>query len=73
MHKEKIFPQHVTKLSEHCLKNTYYRFNGKVYKEKKGTLIGFSSCPVVANLYMMYFEEAALNIAKLTNSVEQIR
>ncbi|XP_074031353.1 uncharacterized protein [Leptinotarsa decemlineata] len=59
------FPQHVTDLAEHCLKNTYFIFDKQIYKQVEGAPMGSSLSPVIANLFMMHFEKEALNNARL--------
>ena len=46
-----------------CLKNTYFIYNGKFYRQKQGAAMGTSVSPVIANLYMEEFEENALATA----------
>nr|XP_023023996.1 uncharacterized protein LOC111512130 [Leptinotarsa decemlineata] len=59
------FPQHVTDLAEHCLKNTYFIFDNQIYKQVEGAPMGSSLLPVIANLFMMHFEKEALNNSRL--------
>ena len=37
---------------EFCLKNTYFKFNGKFYEQKEGAAMGSPISPIVANLFM---------------------
>ena len=41
----------------------YFSFQGKFYEQVKGAAIGSPVGPIVANLYMEYFEQKALNTA----------
>ena len=41
---------------ELCPKNTYFSFQGQFYEQVQGVAMGFQVSPVVANLYMEYFE-----------------
>ena len=43
-------------LLEFCLKNMYFLFQDQFYEEVKGVAMGSQVCPIVANLYMEYFE-----------------
>ena len=46
-----------------CLHNTYFSFKEKFYEQVKGTTMGSPVSPIVANLYVEYFEQKALNNA----------
>ena len=50
-------------LLEFCLKNTYFSFKVQYYEKVEGVAIGSSVSPIVANLYMEYFELKALSTA----------
>ena len=50
-------------LLELCLKNTYFSFHGQNYEQVEGVAIGSPINPIVANLYMEYFEENAQSTA----------
>ena len=43
-------------LMEFCLKNTYFSFQGQFYEQVEGAAMGSPVSPIVANLYMEYFE-----------------
>ena len=42
------------------LENCVFSFQGKFYKQLHGAAMGSPCSPVVANIYMEYFEELAL-------------
>ena len=44
-------------LLEFCLKNTYFSFQDQFYEQVKGAVMGSPVSPIVANLYMEYFEQ----------------
>ena len=44
-------------LLEFCLKNTYFSFQGQFYEQVEGAAMGSPVSPIVANLYMEYFEQ----------------
>ena len=50
-------------LLEFCLKNSYLSFQGQFYEQVEGAVIGSLVSPIVANLYMEYFVQKALNTA----------
>ena len=50
-------------LLEFCLKNTYFSFQGQFYEQVDGVAMGSPVSPIVANLYMEYFEQKALSTA----------
>ena len=43
-----------------CLNNTYFTYQGQVYKQTHGAAMGSPVSPIVANLYMEEFESRAL-------------
>ena len=53
----------ITLLLEFCLKNTYFSFQGQFYEQVEGAAIGSPVSPIVANLYMQYFDKKALSSA----------
>ena len=46
-----------------CLHNTYFSFQNKFYEQVEGAAMGSPISPIVANLYMEYFEGRALRSA----------
>ena len=44
-------------LLEFCLKSTYLSFQGQFYEQVKGAAMGSLVSPIVAKLYMEYFEQ----------------
>ena len=46
---------------EFCLKNTYFSFQGQYYEQVEGAAMGSPLRPIVANLYMEYFEQKSSN------------
>ena len=46
-----------------CFKNTYFSFQDQFYERVKDAAMGSLVSPIVANLYMEYFEQKALSIA----------
>ena len=49
-----------------CLHNPYFSFQGQLYEQVEGAAMGSPDSPIVANLYMEYFEQKALNTATHT-------
>ena len=47
-------------LLEFCLKNTNFSFQGQYYEQVEGVAVGSPVSPIVAYLYMEYFEQKAL-------------
>lgn len=62
------FPQHVIELSKQCPKKTYSSNNGKIYKQTEDAPMG-SLSPLMANHYMIYFEEETLEIVQIIPTV----
>ena len=50
----------ILELLEFCLCNTYFLCQGQFYEQTMGAAMGSPVSPVVANLYMEYFEHKAL-------------
>ena len=48
-------------LLELCLYNTYFSFQGQFYEQVEGAAMGSPVHPIVANLYMEYFEQKSSN------------
>ena len=44
-------------LLEFCIHNTYFSFQGQFYEQVEGAAMGSPGSPIVANLYMEYFEQ----------------
>ena len=53
--------QNITELLGFCLYNTYFFF--QIYEQVEGVAMGFPISPIVAKLYMEYFERKALYTA----------
>ncbi len=43
-----------------CLKTTYFLFQGTIYAQVEGAAMGSPVSPIVANLFMEWFEESAI-------------
>ena len=55
--------QNIIELVGFCLHNTYFSFQNKFYEQVEGVAMGSPVSPIVANLYMEYFEVKALQSA----------
>ena len=51
------------KLTEFCLRSSYFRFSENFYELKDGTAMGSPLSPVVVNIFMKDFEMTALSTA----------
>ncbi|KAI8516398.1 hypothetical protein Bbelb_049790 [Branchiostoma belcheri] len=60
MVKTKLSPQQVTELQRLCLKTTYFKYEGKFSFQVEGAAMGSPVSPIVANLFMEWFEPRAL-------------
>ncbi|XP_060518420.1 uncharacterized protein LOC132697146 [Cylas formicarius] len=58
-------PSHVIQLAEHCLKTTYFRYDGQLYRQTDGAPMGSSLSPAIGNLFMTYFEAQAIRESQL--------
>ena len=52
---------HVRDLLLTCLKTTYFLYDGVIYSQVEGAAMGSPVSPIVANLFMEWFEENAIN------------
>ena len=59
-------------LLEFCLKNTYFSFKDQFYEQVEGAAMGSLVSPIVANLYMDYFEQKALSTAPTPQVMVQV-
>ena len=55
--------QNILDLLEFCLCNIYFLFQGQYYEQTQGAAMGSPVSPVLANLYMEFFEDRALSTA----------
>ena len=51
----------VISLSELVLNNCVFSFHGKLYQNLQGAAMAYPVSPVIANIYMEYFEEIAID------------
>ena len=58
-----LFVEQIANLLKMCLKSIYFSFGGNFYEQKEGAAMGSPVSAVVANLYMEFFEELALETA----------
>ena len=54
-----------------CLKQNYFRFNNKFYSQKKGLPMGSSMSPVMAEIYMNYFENKIMSTVKNEDKIKK--
>ena len=64
--------QNILDLLEFCLCNTYFLFQGQYYEQNQEAVMGSPVSPVVANLYMEFFEDTALTTAVTPQMVEKV-
>ena len=50
----------ICELIKHCVTDSYFSFNDKIYKQTFGVAMGSSLSPILANLYMEFFEVSLL-------------
>ena len=55
-----ITDNETTKLVKVCLNSTYFSFRGNIYEQIEGITMGSPLSPIVANIYMDFFEKEAL-------------
>ena len=52
--------ERIVEMLELCLRSTYFSYQGVFYEQKEGAAMGSPVSAVVANMYMEFFEELAL-------------
>ena len=55
-----ITDNETTKLDKVCPNSTYFSFRGNIYEQIEGIAMGSPLSPIVANIYMDFFEKEAL-------------
>ena len=50
----------VAELVELCLRSTYFSYDGEFYEQREGAAMGSPVSAIVADLYMEFFEDLAL-------------
>lgn len=50
----------ISELLEFILENNFFQYDQKIYKQKSGLAMGTSCAPVVANLFVAYYENQSL-------------
>uniref|UniRef100_UPI001AE043E5 reverse transcriptase domain-containing protein n=1 Tax=Chryseobacterium sp. RR2-3-20 TaxID=2787626 RepID=UPI001AE043E5 len=60
---ERKLEPHIIELLKHCLKNTYFIYEGQQYKQLEGAPMGSRLSPPFANMFMTSFETKALDTA----------
>ena len=53
----------IAELLDLCLRSTYFSYRGEFYEQREGAAMGSPVSAVVANLYIKFFEELALESA----------
>jgi hypothetical protein len=57
------FDEAILRLFHHVLTSSFFNFNGQFYEQTNGVVMGSPLSPVIANYFMVYFEEMALESA----------
>ena len=52
-----------------CVETTYFGMGSDIYRQEEGLAMGLPLSPVLANIYMEYFEEMALGSTSLKPSM----
>ena len=58
-----LSPDRIAEVLGLCLKSTYFSYGGEFYEQRERAAVGSPVSAVVANLYMEFFEELALESA----------
>ena len=64
----RLSPHQITELLRLCLTTTYFKYEGDFYAQVEGAAMGSPVSPIVANLFMEWFEIHAL--ATFTESLK---
>lgn len=54
------------------LEHTFFLFNGKIYKQKKGTAMCTACAPTYANLFLAWWERTQVLIENMDNHISRI-
>lgn len=60
-----LFPEATVKLFEFVLTSTYFSYKGFFFEQVEGVAMGFPLSPVIANFFMEFFEQRALEQSPL--------
>ena len=63
--------EELIKVIQECLKQNYFRFNNKFYIQKKGLPMGSSMSPIMAEIYMNYFENKIMSTVKNKDKIKK--
>ena len=55
-----LSPERITELLDVCLRSTYFSYQDTFYEQREGAAMGSPVSAVVANLYMEFFEDLAI-------------
>jgi hypothetical protein len=55
----------VLELTRLCITTTYFQYKDAFYQQKSGMAMGSPLSPLMANLFMEWFEERAINTAPM--------
>ena len=58
-----LSPDRIAELLRLCLKSTYFSYDGEFYEQREGAAMGSPVSAIIANLYIEFFEELALDSA----------
>ena len=61
--------KHINWLLEFCLTNTYFSFQGRLYEQKEGTVMGSPISPIAVNIFTEDFENRALATSPCTPKI----
>jgi hypothetical protein len=59
----------IKRLLKLCLKNSYFQFNGKFYKQKTGLPMGNTLSPILADIYMDDYQQQHLHKVNISNKI----
>ena len=64
-----LTPNIIIDLLKKCLTTTYFQYQDKFYQQTEGAAMGSPLSPLIANIYMEFFEELAIETAKDKSSL----
>ena len=64
------YKKQLMEVIKECVNQNYFRFNNKIYIQKKGLPMGSSLSPILAKIYMNDFEKQLITSTKYKDNIK---